>query len=129
MRRTISYILLTLIFIQSFGTQNFILNFMHDFNFEYRLHTQKFNDNIFQFISKHYGSLRQAHAAERKKEQQKHQNKHKHCFFHIHVDQYFLNSGLAFTFHPVDFSKQIFYYRENFTSPYFRSVIDPPDFS
>jgi len=129
MKRKLSFLFLYLFVFQNIGSQYHLLDFVHNFSIEYHLHNRKYNDNISQFISKHYGALKDMHAKDREKEKQEHNNKHKHCIYHLHLDQYFLKTDLSINFHPVIFSKRIFYYRENFTSPYFDSIIDPPDFS
>ncbi len=128
MRKTLTYLFVTLFLSQNFLAYYPVLDFFHEYAVDYRLHKEKYGDDIFTFVAKHFGSLKKYHSEEHKKDQQEHNNKHKHCIFHLHLDHYFLNSSLAIAIHPLDFSKQIFYYRENFTSSYFRFIIDPPDF-
>ncbi len=129
MKTILTYLLIVVFMAQSIGAHYHILDFFHEYAMDYRLHKEKYGDDIFSFVSKHFGSLKKYHSEEHKKDQQEHNNKHKHCIYHLHLDQYFLKTDLSINFHPVIFSKRIFYYQENFTSPYFDSIIDPPDFS
>ncbi|MCM4168208.1 hypothetical protein KCTC52924_03770 [Arenibacter antarcticus] len=102
---------------------------LDDFLTHANFHKQKYGDNLFDFVSKHYGSLKEQHYIEHQEEHKDHEDlpfNHQSC---IHSTTAFvLNEDslmLAKTPHAID-TISGFFYEESYEQIMFTDIFQPP---
>lgn len=74
MKTLISIALSVLVLLQSFGIHMDDMVQIDEFIEHAQFHSEQYGDNVFVFISKHYGELKAAHEKEHQEEKQDHEN-------------------------------------------------------
>lgn len=88
MTKIISIILTCFILVQSVNIDFVDIIKFDEFIEHAQFHEEKYNDNFFVFISKHYGELKQEHNQEHEEEQPKHKKlpfEHQLCSQHLPI--------------------------------------------
>lgn len=95
-----------------------------------QFHSEKYEDNFFVFISKHYGELKQDHNQQHQEEQPKHE---KLPFEHQSSSQYASNTFVLLPADQLDFKPEVitdnstnFFYQESFSSFEKQKIFQPP---
>lgn len=73
MNRLFSILLSSVILLQSFGLHVNDLVQIDEFIEHAQFHSEQYGDNVFVFISKHYGELKAAHDEEHQEEREEHE--------------------------------------------------------
>lgn len=102
---------------------------LDDFLTHAQFHEQKYGDNFFVFISKHYGQLKKQHDLEHREEHKDHENlpfDHQTC---SHFSTAFVLNGADFTVpktaQVVDTSSN-FFYQESYYPLQHSDIFQPP---
>jgi hypothetical protein len=94
-------------------------------------HDEEYGDNLFVFISKHYGELKASHNEQHKHEQSDHERlpfNHSQCSHHLTV-MTFLDHSDRIDLKPIQFSerKQVnFYYNLPSSTAHTLGLLQPP---
>ena len=98
-----------------------------------QFHSEKYGDNFFTFLSKHYGDKKKEHEQDHKEELPKHE---KLPFSHLHshtVDCHsFILATLQFDLNKLSFDEEketTFFYVDIYSSNHKEGVFQPPKFA
>lgn len=127
----LSSIILAFIFIfQSVGLKPSDLIQLDELIEHAQFHNKEYGDNLFVFISKHYGSLK----ADHNKAHQEEKNDHEQLPFqyNMHINNIVFLALVTsqkpqiVTLDFLDSKPHIFFYQESFSSMYYNSILQPP---
>lgn len=126
MKKTISTIASLLILVQgmfSFVDFSFLLN---ETIADYKLHQNKYGDDLITFFSKHFGDLKEQHLAQHRKEHQEHKHNHE-MNFSVQIDMLWDNpNDYDANFNTVFYKKNNFTYKDLFSSFEKQKIFQPP---
>jgi hypothetical protein len=124
-----SIILSSLILLQSSGISINDIAQIDDFIEHASYHKEQFGDNIFVFISKHYGELKASHEQEHKEEKQEHEQLPFHQQSHVCSISVFILNNQIEEINLIEFSdykSHNFIYKEPSSSLIKESPFQPP---
>lgn len=110
-------------------TYNDILN-LDEFIEHAKFHQEHHGDNFFEFLSKHYGELKEQHSEEHQEEQSEHeqlpfQNEFRCCLDFSRIASNFTEINFDFTSFFIE-KKSVFHYQNIYTSPDKLGLFQPP---
>lgn len=94
-----------------------------------QFHSEQYEDNVFVFISKHYGDLKAGHNKEHEEEKEDHEELPFHHRSHISSITVFVVNNLKIELNtPVftAFSTHTFFYQESLSSLHLEGLFQPP---
>ena len=120
-----------LILLQSFGISFNDLSQIDEFIEHAQFHSEQYGDNVFVFISKHYGELKTDHDKEHQEEKEDHEQLPFLQQSNVSIISFTLNSqNEAFkTPEPFEFKNHNFYYLEPTSSLHSSGPFQPPRLS
>lgn len=130
MAKSFSIIISFLLLIQSFELDAYGIIELEEFIEHAQFHNKQYGDNIFVFISKHYGDLKTAHEKEHQEEKATHDklpfhNYHvSHLLFIINASSTKIINFNLLSF--IDLRKDSFSYKISFSSLHKLRVFHPP---
>lgn len=134
MSKLVSISISFVILIQSFGISLYDLAQLDTFFEHAQFHSEQYGDNVFVFISKHYGELKTNHEKEHQEEKENHEQlpfNHHNCSHISSITDFVLityREGLKTT----RFSEQTetnFYYQASSSSQHSEGLFQPPQYS
>lgn len=129
MNTLFSIVLSSIILLQSFGLHVDDLVQIDEFIEHAQFHSEQYGDNVFVFISKHYGELKAAHDQEHQEEREEHEQlpfQHNSQTFSV-TDFTFNNTALALAGLVFPESKSFnFYYKAPSSSLHSDGILQPP---
>ena len=134
MTKLLSISISFIILIQSFGISFYDLLRLDAFIEHAQFHSEQHGDNVFVFISKHYGELKLDHEKKYHKEKEEHEQlpfNHNNCS-HVLSLATFILSSFKSELKIVDFQEGIeanFFYRESRSSLHKLGLFQPPQHS
>lgn len=96
-----------------------------------QFHSKEYGDNVFVFISKHYGELKAEHDAQHKEEQEEHQQLPFQHHYHMTVNAFEADLP-KMEFVLMDFPElqsSNFHYQDPFSTLHIEGLLQPPRFS
>lgn len=119
------------ILFQSLGiTLNDIVQ-IDDFIEHAKFHSKEYGDNVFVFISKHYGDLKTSHQKQHQEEQEDHKKlPFQNCSHLVSIIVLHLGTGLTELKSTIfsEVKKHHFFYRSPSSSPHLEGLLQPPRF-
>lgn len=127
-----SFILAFILILQSIGLQCNDLLQIGEFIEHAKYHHDRYSDNLFEFVAKHYGNLKEEHHKSHHEESPAHeklpfQNTIQIVIVAIPVlndSQMHLTNRFEFS----EYKSHIFFYQESFSLAYLDSILQPPKF-
>lgn len=122
------------ILIQTFGISIYDISQFDTFLEHAQFHSEQYGDNVFVFISKHYGELKADHEKEHQEEKKDHEQlpfHHNACSHFSFITDFVLilyKEGLKTT----RFSEKTetnFYYQVSYSSQHSEGLFQPPQYS
>lgn len=118
-----------IILTQSFGISISDISQIDEFIEHAQFHSEQYGDNVFVFISKHYGELKKDHNKEHQEEKEDHEQlPFQHHSHNSSVIAYILNNPKE-EFKIADFSEfkvHNFFYQEPTSSLHLKGLFQPP---
>ena len=116
---------------QSFGISINDISLIDDFIEHAQFHTEQYGDNVFVFISKHYGELRADHENEHQEEKDDHEQlpfNHNNCSHISSMTVFVINSFKQELKIPIfsELTEANFYYQEPTSSMHKLGLFQPP---
>ena len=118
-----------LIFFQSFGISFDDVSQIDEFVEHAQFHSEQYGDNVFVFISKHYGELKASHDIEHKEEKEDHEKLPFQHQTHVNSSTAFVLNNFKHEFKAIDFSETRdynFFYQEPSSSLHLEGLFQPP---
>lgn len=132
MSKLVSISISLLILIQSFGFGLKEMYQISSFVEHASFHNQEYGDDVFVFISKHYGELKASHEKEHQEEKKEHERLPFKHHSHVSCSYLFVLNSLqedVFSVTFFDFKKHSFFYQSQTYSQYLEGLFQPPKFS
>ncbi|CAM1333179.1 hypothetical protein [Tenacibaculum aestuariivivum] len=133
MNKLLSIVLSLIIVFQSFGISFHDFSKIGEFIEHAQFHNKEYGDNVFTFISKHYGKLKINHNQEHQEQQEDHQKLpfNNNCT-HLFLLTAIIDSSITNVFKRVCFlslNKPNFFYKTPISSVFKVKILQPPRYS
>ena len=118
-----------IILLQSFGVHIDDMVQIDDFIEHAQFHSEQYGDNVFVFISKHYGELKADHDKDHQDEKEEHEQLPFQHQSHLTVVADFILNAQKLTLRTpefAEFKKHSFYYMVPSSSQYLEGLFQPP---
>ncbi|MCI2228867.1 hypothetical protein MC378_06780 [Polaribacter sp. MSW13] len=135
MKKLFSISLSLIILLQSVGFNIDDIAQINKFIEHAEYHNKQYGDNVFVFISKHYGELKSPHEKEHQEEKEDHEQlpfNHNNCSHNGSIATYIVSSfkeELKTPFLLEQKKVANFYYQDPFSTSHSDEIIQPPRFS
>ena len=120
------------ILVQSFGIGLVDITEITEFVNHARYHSERFGDNFFVFISKHYGELKSKHDRDHKEERKEHRRLPFQHFSHVSSTIAVIINTKKEEFKTLEFPEfetHVFHYKAPFSAKHLKGLFQPPRFS
>lgn len=128
MIKSISILISLLILFQSFNINLDVIMHVDELIEHAKYHAEEYGDNLFVFVSKHYGELKEKHDKNHNEEKQDHEQLpfNHNCF--VNIISVFILDQEEFSIEKIDIidSTTIFGYQETYSLFEKKSIFQPP---